>query len=65
MTEPEKVDQITRVKYSKKIAAGRALVVKNRTMREEHAKYRAEEAERNKQIKEENERYKATEEERL
>ena len=73
MTEPEKVDQITREpstatireKDPKRVAAGKALAVKNKTMMEEHAKYRAEEAERNKQMKEENERYKTTEEERL
>ena len=46
-------------------AAGKALAVRNKAMREEHAKYKAEEAERNKQMKKENERYKATEEERL
>ena len=71
--EPEKVDQITREpsaapireKDPKRVAAGKALAVKNKTMREEHAKYRAEEVERNKQMKEENERYKASEEERL
>ena len=73
MTEPEQVEQITkapsaapiREKDPKRVAAGKALQVKNRIMREEHAKYKAEEAERNKQMKQENERYKATEEERL
>ena len=73
MTEPGQVDQITREpsaapireKDPKRVAAGKALAVKNKQMREEHAKYRAEEVERNKQMKEENERYKATEEERL
>ena len=73
MTEPEQVEQITkepsaapiREKDPKRVAAGKALQVKNRIMREEHAKYKAEEAERNKQMKKENERYKATEEERL
>ena len=73
MTEPDKVDQITREpsvapireKDPKRVAAGKALAVRNKTMREEHAKYRAEEVERNKQTKEENERYKAAEEERL
>ena len=73
MTEPEQVEQITREpsaapireKDPKRVAAGKALAVKNKTMREEHAKYRAEEVERNKQMKKENERYKATEEERL
>ena len=34
-------------------------------MREEHAKYKAMEAESNKQMREENEKYKASEEERL
>ena len=34
-------------------------------MREEHAKYKAIEAENNKQMRKENERYKASEEERL
>ena len=71
MTEPEQVEQITkepsaapiREKDPKRVAAGKALQVKNRIMREEHAKYKAEEAERNKQMKKENERYKATEEE--
>ena len=71
MTEPEQVEQITkepsaapiREKDPKKVAAGKALAVKNKTMREEHAKYKAEEAERNKQMRKENERYKATEEE--
>ena len=73
MTEPEKVEQITREpsaapikeKDPKRVAAGKALAVKNKQMREEHAKYRAEEEERNKRMREENERYKATEEERL
>ena len=73
MTEPEKVDQITREpstatireKDPKRVAAGKALAVKNKQMREEHAKYREEEEERNKKMKEENERYKASEEERL
>ena len=73
MTEPGKVDQITREpsaapireKDPKRVAAGKALAVKNKTMREEHAKYRAEEVERNAKMKEENERYKTTEEERL
>ena len=71
MTEPEQVEQITkepsaapiREKDPKRVAAGKALAVRNKAMREEHAKYRAEEAERNKQMKQENERYKATEEE--
>ena len=71
MTEPEQVEQITKVpsaapireKDPKRVAAGKALQVRNRIMREEHAKYKAEEAERNKQMRQENERYKATEEE--
>ena len=61
----EPIAPTTREKDPKRVAAGKALAVKNKTMREEHAKYRAEEAERNKQMKDENERYKATEEERL
>ena len=73
MTEPEQVEQITKVpsvapireKDPKRVAAGKALAVRNKAMREEHARYKAEEAERNKQMKQENERYKATEEERL
>ena len=73
MTEPEQVEQITREpsaappreKDPKRVAAGKALAVRNKTMREEHAKFKAEEAERNKQMRKENERYKATEEERL
>ena len=73
MTEPEQVEQITKVpsvapireKDPKRVAAGKALQVKNRIMREEHARYKAEEAERNKQMKQENERYKASEDERL
>ena len=73
MTEPEQVEQITKVpsapapkeKDPKRVAAGKALQVKNRIMREEHAKYKAEEAERNKQMRQENKGYKAAEEERL
>ena len=73
MTEPEQVEQITKVpsaapireKDPKRVAAGKALAEKNKLMREEHAKYKAMEAESNKQMKKENERYKATEEERL
>ena len=73
MSDDTQVEQITREpsaapireKDPKRVAAGKALAVKNKTMREEHAKYRAEEVERNKQMKEENERYKTTEEERL
>ena len=71
MTEPEKVEQITkepsaapiREKDPKRVAAGKALQVKNRAAKQELERYRAEEAERNKQMKKENERYKATEEE--
>ena len=69
----EQVEQITkepsaapiREKDPKRVAAGKALAVRNKAMREEHAKYKAEEAERNKQMKQENERYKASEDERL
>ena len=69
----EQVDQITKVpsaapireKDPKRVAAGKALAVKNKQMREEHAKYKAMEAESNKQMREENEKYKASEEERL
>ena len=72
MTEAEQVEQITkepsaapiRVKDPKKVAAGKALAVRNRAAKEELAKYRAEEAERNKQMRQENEEYKAAEEER-
>ena len=73
MSEPEQVEQITkvpstppqRVKDPKKVAAGKALQVRNREAREELLKYRAQEAERNEQIKQENEEYKAEKEERL
>ena len=73
MTEPEQVEQITKVpsapapkeKDPKRVAAGKALQVKNRAAKEELLKYRAQEAERNKQMKQENEGYKAAEEERL
>ena len=73
MTEPDKVEQITKepsaapvkVKDPKKVAAGKALQVRNRAMREEYAKFKAEEAERNKQARNENEKYRAAEEERL
>ena len=74
MTEPEKVDQITREpsavapireKDPKRVAAGKALAEKNKQMREEHAKYKAMEAESNKQMREENEKYKTAEETRL
>ena len=66
------VEQITkepstatiREKDPKKVAAGKALAVKNKQMREEHAKYKAMEAESNEKMRKENERYKATEEER-
>ena len=69
----EQVEQITkepstatiREKDPKRVAAGKALAVKNKQMREEHAKYKAMEAESNKQMREENEKYKASEEERL
>ena len=71
MTEPEQVEQITkepsaapiREKDPKRVAAGKALQVKNRAAKEELLRYRAQEAERNKQMRKENERYKATEEE--
>ena len=73
MTEPEQVEQITkapsapapRVKDPKKVAAGKALQVRNRAAKEELLNYRAQEAERNKQMKHENEEYKAAEDERL
>ena len=73
MTEPEQVEQITkvpstpppRVKDPKKVAAGKALQVRNRAAKEELLRYRAQEAERNKQMKHENEEYKAAEEERI
>ena len=68
MTEPEQITKEPsaapiREKDPKKVAAGKALAVRNKAMREEHARYKAEEAERNKQMRQENERYKATEEE--
>ena len=73
MSEPEQVEQITkvpstpppRVKDPKKVAAGKALQVRNREAKEELLRYRAQEAERNKQMKQENEEYKAEKEERL
>ena len=73
MSEPEQVEQITkvpnapppRVKDPKKVAAGKALQVRNREAKEELLRYRAQEAERNKQMKQENEEYKAAEEERI
>ena len=72
MSEPEQVEQITkvpstpppRVKDPKKVAAGKALQVRNREAKEELLRYRAQEAERNKQMKQENEEYKVAEEER-
>ena len=73
MTEPNQVEQITkapnspapREKDPKRVAAGKALQVKNREAKEELLRYRAQEAERNKQMKQENEEYKAEKEERL
>ena len=69
MSEPEQVEQITKVpsapapreKDPRKVAAGKALQVRNRAAKEELLKYRAQEAERNKQMKQENEEYKAAE----
>ena len=60
MTEPEQITKEpsaapVREKDPRRVAAGKALQVKNRIMKEEHAKYKAEEAERNKQMKQENE----------
>ena len=71
MTEQEQVEQITKVpsapapkeKDPKRVAAGKALQVRNRAAKEELLKYRAQEAERNKQMMQENKRYKAAEEE--
>ena len=73
MSDNTQVEQITkepsaapiREKDPKRVAAGKALAVKNKQMREEHAKYKAIEAESNKQMRKENETYKAAEEERL
>ena len=73
MSEPEQVEQITKVpsapapreKDPRKVAAGKALQVRNREAKEELLRYRAQEAERNKQMKQENEGYKAAEDERL
>ena len=73
MSDQEQVEQITkvpsippqRVKDPRKVAAGKALQVRNRAAKEELLNYRAQEAERNKQMKHENEEYKAAEEERL
>ena len=73
MTEPEQVEQITKVpsapapreKDPGRVAAGKALQVRNRAAKEELLKYRAQEAERNKQMKHENEEFKAEKEERL
>ena len=73
MMEPNQVEQITkapsapaqREKDPKRVAAGKALQVKNREAKEELLRYRAQEAERNKQMRQENEEYKAEKEERL
>ena len=73
MMEPNQVEQITkapstpapREKDPKRVAAGKALQVKNREAKEELLRYRAQEAERNKQMRQENEEYKAAQEERL
>ena len=73
MTDQDQVEQITkvpsapapRVKDPKKVAAGKALQVRNREAKEELLRYRAQEAERNKQMKQENEEYKSAEEERI
>ena len=73
MMEPNQVEQITkapsapapREKDPKRVAAGKALQVKNREAKEELLRFRAQEAERNKQMKQENEEYKAEKEERL
>ena len=73
MTEPEQVEQITkassapapREKDPRKVAAGKALQVRNRAAKEELLRYRAQEAERNKQMRQENEEFKAEKEERL
>ena len=69
MSEPEQVEQITKVpstpapreKDPRKVAAGKALQVRNRAAKEELSMYRAQEAERNKQMKKENEEYKLAE----
>ena len=66
MMEPNQVEQITkapstptpREKDPKRVAAGKALQVKNRAAKEELERYRAQEAERNKQMRQENEEYK-------
>ena len=73
MMEPQQVEQITkapsapapREKDPKRVAAGKALQVKNRAAKEELLRYRAQEAERNKQMRQENEEYKAEKEEML
>ena len=70
MMEPEQITKepsapAPKEKDPKRVAAGKALQVKNRAAKEELAKYRAQEAERNKQMRQENEEYKAAEEERL
>ena len=67
MAEAEQVEQITRepsappirVKDPKRVAAGKALQVRNRAAKLELENYRAEEAERNKQMRQENKEYKA------
>ena len=70
MTEPEQITKepsapAPKEKDPKRVAAGKALQVKNRAAKEELLRYRAQEAERNKQMRQENEGYKAAEEERL
>ena len=70
MTEPEQITKAPsapapKEKDPKRVAAGKALQVKNRAAKEELLKYRAQEAERNKQMRQENEEYKAAQEERL
>ena len=70
MTEPEQITKapnapVPREKDPKRVAAGKALQVKNREAKEELLRYRAQEAERNKQMRQENEEYKMAEEERL
>ena len=71
MTEPEQITKVPstpapREKDPRKVAAGKALQVRNRAAKEELLRYRAQEAERNKQMRQENEEYKAAaQEERL
>ena len=70
MSEPEQITKAPsapapKEKDPKRVAAGKALQVKNRAAKEELLKYRAQEAERNKQMRQENEEYKAAQEERL